>query len=540
MMLGVMKRSVFLVGPSGSGKTTAGRLLADRLGARFVDTDAEIERIAGRAIPEIFATNGESAFRALERRIVAQLSEEGPAVVSTGGGAPVDDESRRAMHKAGTIVWLDAPSDVLLARLTATGAHDRPLLAGDAKATLNRLREERRFAYAEADLRIDTSTLTPERIAAMIAADLEQLAGIDTVWVHAPSRTYPVYVGTGVLDRAGQFFTQQGLDGMLRVIADERVAELHGERLRRGLGDLLQEWYPIPAGEEHKTLNQAYRLYDALLADKPERRDVIVAFGGGVIGDLAGFVAATLLRGLSFVQIPTTVLSQVDSSVGGKVGVDHPAGKNLIGAFHQPSLVLADLDILHTLDARQIAAGWAEVVKIAVVQDAALFEELERSADALAALDADAARSAIRRAIALKAGLVEQDEHDTKGIRAVLNYGHTIGHAIEAASDYAGFLHGEGVAVGMAAAAHIAERMGLHPTDAVERQSLLLRRLGLPQASPDLPRDKVEEALTLDKKRARGKIAWILPNGLGRVVVRADVPESLVQEALELIGAEGA
>jgi 3-dehydroquinate synthase len=444
------------------------------------------------------------------------------------------------MHAAGALIWLDAPTDVLVQRIEVGAGTDRPLLAGDGAARLERLREERRFAYSEADLRVDTTAAPPERLAAMIAENLESLAGIDTVWVRAPSRTYPVHIGSGVLDRARPLLQERKLDRTLRIIADDRVAELHGNRLRAALGDMRQHWYRVAAGEEHKTLDQAYRLYDALLTDKPERSDAIVAFGGGVIGDLAGFVAATLLRGMPFVQIPTTVLSQVDSSVGGKVGVDHPAGKNLIGAFHQPSLVLADLDVLRTLPRREVAAGWAEVVKIAVVQDAALFEEIERSVENLAQLDVDAARSAIRRAIELKARLVEQDEQDSKGVRAVLNYGHTLGHAIEAASDYSTFLHGEAVAVGMAGAAHIAHRMGLHPADAVERQSRLMRTLGLPQACRDLPRGRVEDAVTLDKKRAQGRTVWILPRGLGDVVVTADVPDALVKEALELIGAESA
>ncbi len=533
-----MNRSIFLVGLSGSGKTTVGRLLAAHLGARFIDTDAELERIAGRSIPDIFASEGEAAFRALERQIVLHVSEDGPLVVSTGGGAPMDPASRRVMHASGTIVCLDAATDVLLARLADQGTSDRPLLSDNGEETLERLRAERRVAYAEADVRIDTTGLEQDQIAAMIAADIEQMAAIGTVWVQPPSLTYPVYVGPGVIDRAGQLLARHSLSGTLRIIADERVAALHADRLRRALDGRAQHWYPVPAGEEHKTLDRAYRLYDALLADKPERGDIIVAFGGGVIGDLAGFVAATLLRGMRFVQIPTTVLSQVDSSVGGKVGVDHPAGKNLIGAFHQPSLVLADLDILHSLPPREIAAGWAEVVKISVIQDADLFDRIEGTADALMQLDPVACGYAIRRAIELKARLVEQDEHDTKGIRAVLNYGHTLGHAIEAASDYAAFLHGEAVGVGMGGAAHIAQRMGLHPAEAVERQSRLLKRLGLPQAAPNLVRSRVEAALAVDKKRADGRTTWILPTGLGRATVTQDVPDTLVREALELIGAE--
>jgi 3-dehydroquinate synthase len=262
---------------------------------------------------------------------------------------------------------------------------------------------------------------------------------------------------------------------------------------------------------------------------------VVVAFGGGVVGDLVGFVAATLLRGVRFAQIPTTVLSQVDSSVGGKVGFDHARGKNLIGAFHQPSLVLADLDVLKTLPPREIAAGWAEVVKIAVVQDAALFEDLEASADQLRALTLTPTQRAIRRSIELKARLVEQDERDTTGLRAILNYGHTIGHALEAATGYETLLHGEGVAIGMAAAAHIAGAIGLHPTEAIARQGKLLDRLGLPATCASAERADILAAMTLDKKRSGSRTTWILPAGLGNVRVTSDVPDEIVDEAIDLI-----
>jgi len=276
-------------------------------------------------------------------------------------------------------------------------------------------------------------------------------------------------------------------------------------------------------------------LLSVLLAERPERRDVIIAFGGGVVGDLVGFVSATLLRGMRFAQIPTTVLSQVDSSVGGKTGYDHARGKNLIGAFHQPSLVLADLDVLQTLPPREIAAGWAEVVKIAVVQDADLFADLESSAAALKRLEPAATQRAIRRSIELKARLVEQDERDTSGLRAVLNYGHTIGHALEAATGYETLLHGEGVAIGIAAAAHIAEAVGLHPPEAVARQGRLLGELGLPSKCEAADRADVIAAIGLDKKREGSRTTWILPAGLGDVRVTSDVPDSVVEDALDLV-----
>ncbi len=357
----------------------------------------------------------------------------------------------------------------------------------------------------------------------------------DPLWVRTTSRAYPIYVGTGVTRELSALLTRHELDGTIRVIADERVAALHGDAIRAAIEPLAQAWYALPAGEVHKTLQQVERLYDALLADRPERSDVVLAFGGGVTGDMAGFVAATLLRGLRFVQVPTTLLSHVDSSVGGKVGVDHPRGKNLIGAFHQPSLVVVDTELLGTLPPREIAAGWAEVVKIAVIQDAALFADLEANVASLRKLEPGPTVDAIRRAIALKARVVEQDEYDLTGLRAILNYGHTIGHALEAATGYAELLHGEAVAVGMRGAASIAINLGLHPESAGERQTRLLRELGLPQECPRTPPAAVRAAMGLDKKRAGGRIAWVLPHGLGAVQVTRDVPDELVTAAIDLV-----
>jgi 3-dehydroquinate synthase len=453
------------------------------------------------------------------------------------------------------MVWLDAPTASIVERIVGTGAEARPLLAGDAAVALERMRAARAGIYEELGIRID-ATVPPDEVVERVvhaltrrendtnsatgSADTARPMPFDPgepIWMRTSSRTYPIYVGAGASLGIGALLTRHGLDGAIRVIADERVAQLHGARIRAALGDMPQVWYEVPAGEEHKSLEQAERLYDSLLADRPERRDIILALGGGVIGDLAGFIAATLLRGMRFVQAPTTLLSHVDSSVGGKVGVDHPRGKNLIGAFHQPSLVVADTDLLRTLPPREIAAGWAEVVKIAVIQDAELFADLEANAESLARLEPAPTVAAIRRAIALKAAVVEQDEFDLTGVRAILNYGHTIGHALEAATSYAELLHGEAVAVGMRAAASIAQRLGLHPADAVERQALLLQRLGLPQACPGIAPSDVRAAMGLDKKREGGRTTWILPAGLGAVQVRRDVPDDLVTAAVDLVTA---
>jgi 3-dehydroquinate synthase len=523
------------VGLSGSGKSTIGRLLAERLGVPFVDTDAFVEAQAGRRIAEIFAEQGEPAFRALERAAIETACALPSGVVATGGGAPIDPRNRSAMQNVGKLIWLDAPTEVLVTRLRAqSNGEVRPLLQGDALTRLQRLRAERADAYGEADVTVDTRSRTPHEVVEVIMTMLAPALEADPLWVRTPSQTYPVYMGPGVVAHAGELLRSNGLETPLRVIADEEVDRLHGDAIRAGLGDLPQAWYRVPAGEEHKNLQQVERLYDALLADRIERRDIIVALGGGVIGDLAGYVAATVLRGVRFIQIPTTVLSQVDSSVGGKVGVDHPRGKNLIGAFHQPSLVLADVDLLRTLPPRDVAAGWAEVVKIAVIQDAELFGKMEQTTDALRAIDPHAATAAIRRAVELKARVVEQDERDLTGIRAILNYGHTLGHALEAATGFASLLHGEGVAIGMGGAAYIAEKMNLHPADAVQRQAVLLERLGLPR-SADVGPVEVRQAMGLDKKRVAGRTMWILPTGLGSVRTSTDVPSELVEAAIDFV-----
>ncbi|HZT06690.1 MAG TPA: 3-dehydroquinate synthase [Chloroflexota bacterium] len=537
---------MFLIGLSGSGKSTVGPLLARQLALPFVDLDATIARTAGKSIPEIFRDEGEATFRELERAALARICARPASVVATGGGLPVDARNREAMRRAGDVIWLDAPISTLVERLSRAEDHGRPLLQDGAAEGLARLERDRRSLYAEVGARVGADCAPTEVVDRILvalrdggASDPGGEATVNyppaSVVVRTPSQTYPIYVGDGLLERAAGLLRASGVDAPLHVVVDARVDALHGARLRAGLEGIRFTWHSIAGGEERKTLESVSCLYDALLAERPERGHVIVAFGGGVIGDLVGFVAATILRGVRFVQIPTTVLAQVDSSVGGKVGFDHPRGKNLIGAFHQPSLVLADREVLTTLPPREVAAGWAEVVKIAVVQDAAFFDEIERTSEKLRALEPHATVTAIRKAVQLKARLVEEDERDVTGARAILNYGHTIGHALEAATGYETLLHGEAVAIGMAAAAHIATTMGLHPPDATERQRQLLLGLGLPQSCEFAERADVHAALGLDKKRVGSRLAWILPAGLGRGRVTSDVPDELVERAIDLV-----
>jgi 3-dehydroquinate synthase len=354
--------------------------------------------------------------------------------------------------------------------------------------------------------------------------------------VRTASRTYPVVVGQGVLAALPAHLDAAGLGGRLWLIADAAVYARYGARVEAGLRTAGRDVCArtVPSGEEHKTLAEVAALYDWLLSERVERRDAILALGGGVVGDMAGFVAATILRGIAFVQLPTTLLAQVDASIGGKVAVDHPRGKNLIGAFHQPSLVVADTGTLATLPLRELAAGWAEVIKTGVILDADLFGLLEREADALTMAAPGPTETAIRRCMQLKGEVVGEDERES-GRRAILNYGHTVGHAIEAATAYGRYLHGEAVAIGLRAAAHLAVATGRFPAEAAVRQAALVARFGLPSAAPGVDRAAVRAAMGLDKKAQAGRLAWVLPTGLGHAEVFRDVPDALVEDALDLV-----
>jgi 3-dehydroquinate synthase len=351
--------------------------------------------------------------------------------------------------------------------------------------------------------------------------------------IEAAAGRYDVLVGRGLIASTGALLRDAGLEGELRLISDEQVFGLHGGELEAALRSdgYRVASYRIAPGEVSKSLEAAAGIYDWLVETGTERRDVVLALGGGVVGDLAGFAAATFLRGIRLVQIPTSLLAQVDSSVGGKVAVNHPRGKNLIGAFYPPSLVIVDSGALSSLPPRELSAALAEVVKMGVILDPQLFELLEREAEALLGLEPALVERVVARSIELKAGVVQDDEREA-GLRAILNYGHTIGHGIEAASDYSAYRHGEAVAIGMEGVSRLAEEMGLCPRELPERQGNLLRRFGLPLSYRGIGAGAILEAMSRDKKATRGRLTWILPERIGKVVIRRDVPESLVERVV--------
>ena len=338
-----------------------------------------------------------------------------------------------------------------------------------------------------------------------------------SVPIRLGDRSYPIHIGRGLL--AHPELLAPALSGrQVAVVSNETVAPLFLERLQAGLGGRHTLAVVIPDGERHKTLETAGRVFDALLGAGFDRGCTVVALGGGVVGDLAGFVAATYQRGVALVQVPTTLLAMVDSSVGGKTAVNHPRGKNMIGAFHQPRAVLADLDTLDSLPDREYRAGLAEVIKYGLIGDPEFFAWLEDHMDALLARDTAAVTHAVERSCGDKARVVEADERES-GVRALLNLGHTFGHAIETATGYGRWLHGEAVAAGMAMAADLSHRLGWLTRAELDRTLALLAAAGLPAAPPVMTPDRFRELMSLDKKNRGGRLHLVLLRGIGQAVV---------------------
>jgi 3-dehydroquinate synthase len=330
-------------------------------------------------------------------------------------------------------------------------------------------------------------------------------------------RSYAVAVGSGILTSVGPRLQGLGFQGRCAIVTNDRVAPLYGPAVlaslrSAGLDPIVIE---IPDGEAQKNLTMLSTIYDRLLAAGLDRSSVIIALGGGVVGDLAGFAAATYLRGIAFVQLPTTLLAQVDAAIGGKTGVNHPRGKNLLGAFHQPRFVLADVETCATLPRREFLAGMAEVVKYGVIRDAALFHDIATHSDAILAQDRDRLVAVVAACVRHKAAVVASDEYERSGARAVLNFGHTVGHGVEALTDYTRYLHGEAVAIGMVAAARVSQALGACGADVVASIDGLLRRLGLPTELP-VPRAALVAAMTSDKKSTSGRIRFVAVETIGR------------------------
>ena len=551
--------NLIITGFSGTGKSLVAIEVALRLNWDFLDTDDEIVKQTGKPIAEIFRQDGEAKFRELEREMIRKACQQRQTVIAIGGGAIVDPQNYELLAKTGLIVCLEAKPETIYERLVREAARGpdavvRPLLAGDNPLErIRQLKASRQPYYAKADWTVHTDGLSIGEVAEEVirawrllrrtdSCQLSTFSDKDIVcMVETKTQSYPIFVGYGLLDKLGEKMKQAALSGTATVISDENVFSLYGNKIERILKEagFVVSSFVVPPGEETKSRGYAIKIYDFLAEHRAERDDIIIALGGGMVGDLAGFVAATFLRGMPWVQVPTSLVAMVDASIGGKVGVNHPEGKNLIGAFYQPNLVLADCQALSTLPQRELTSGWAEVIKHGLILDKEFFEFLESNVDKLTKLEPEIVTRAIARSAAIKAQVVSQDEKEREGKRTILNYGHTIAHGLEAATQYKRFLHGEAVAIGMVGAAKLSQRLGLLPSATVERQQALLQKFGLPtslrakRSNLKLNLAGVTRAMELDKKVRRKAIRWVLLQDIGEAVIRSDVPQEDVLAVLQ-------
>jgi shikimate kinase / 3-dehydroquinate synthase len=561
---------IFLYGPSGAGKSTLAKKLSRALSLPLYDLDSEIENRSGLSIPDIFASKGQAAFRLLEHEILSTLlldTIKGDAVIALGGGALLNPDSRALAESHGPVILLTAPFDVLLKRLSES-SEERPLLnviasertsaseaisnpqadepsanpsfdydaqpasplrtwdvassersetkskSGSAEK-LQHLLATRNTHYLSFPLQIDTSTASPAKLVKHIQRELG--------WFHVRGmgrNGYDVRVQAGGIDSLGAMLKARGLGGPVAVVSDSNVAPLYGERVLKSLSDAgySAEMVVFPAGEQNKTLETIAGFWQSFLSLGMDRKSTVVALGGGVTGDLAGYAAASYLRGVAWVGIPTTLLAMADSSLGGKTGFDLPQGKNLIGAFHPPHLVLADPETLATLPQRELRSGLAEVVKSGLIADKELFEICSQGWEKVESRLDDV----VRRSMAVKIEVIESDPYE-KGFRAALNLGHTVGHAIELASGFS-LLHGEAISIGLVIAAKMAERLRVARSGLADEIRQTLVGLGLPVEVPaGMNPEAILHAVGVDKKKAAGKIKFVLPVRPGLVKVGVEV-----------------
>ena len=535
------ERSIVLVGLMGAGKTAIGKRLAAQLGLPFYDADHEIERAAGMTIAEIFRTHGEAYFRAGEKRVIERLLAGGRIVLAPGGGAFMDPETRRTIRERATSIWLRCPLPVLLQRVQ--GRTHRPLLNnGNPAATLARLSAERSPIYAQADIIVDGSEDPLHVTTNKVINALNNYQAPHRIEVQLSQSNYDVLIGPNLLRRSGALLVPVLPQPRCVIVTDENVAKLHLPTLQQSLAEtgITHSALTVPPGEPSKTLQTWQYLVESLLEQKVDRYTTIIALGGGVIGDLAGFTAAATLRGLPFVQIPTTLLSQVDSSVGGKTGVNTARGKNLVGAFHQPLMVIADTASLHTLPQRELRNGYAEIVKSALIGDAAFYDWCEANGAAMLDGGDTLLAEAIARTVRFKASVVAGDERETKpnNGRALLNLGHTFAHALEAETGYGStLLHGEAVATGLVLATHLSAQLNLCPQEDVSRIAAHITQTGLPPRIAGLNAEHLLAHMKQDKKMRGGKLTFILTKGIGRAFTCNEVPEDAVRATLIANGA---
>lgn len=550
--------NLILSGFSGTGKSTVAKKVAFLLGRDFIDTDNLISLKAGLEISQIFTEKGEEFFRELEGEVIKEVASLSELVIALGGGAFSNPKNRELLLNSGIVISLDASPKTIEARLSSQSNlandsnHTRPMLLGtNPLDKIVSLKSQREPDYELADSTIFTDDLTANEVATKTIKIWDALrnetrtraisnrpaspGGELSALVHTSSGPYPIFVGWEILENLGTRCRALGFDKRAFLLSDENVSKQYGEIVQESLkkAGLETECFIVPSGEQSKSLLLATKCYEWLASQRAERGDLIIALGGGVVGDLAGFVASTFNRGLPFIQVPTSLASMVDASIGGKTAVNLVHGKNLVGTFYQPKCVFADVKTLLTLPKRELASGWAEAIKHGLILDPNLLNDFESHSQKIITLEGDASVNIIKRSMAIKAAIVSQDEKETLGIRTLLNYGHTVGHGLETATQYGKLLHGEAVSIGMGVAARISEKLGLISNELVVRQEKLLQHYGLPTKFPLRDYSEVRDAMTVDKKSSGGKITWVLLDGVGKATLRSDVPEETLIECLD-------
>ncbi len=522
----------YLVGLPGSGKSKVGKILAGILNVPHIDIDAQIEAETGRTINAIFEEDGEQTFRRLEAEAVLATAKS-PAVVSLGGGAVETPAVARFLENR-TVVWIDAPLDLLLVRVSRN--NNRPLLRNDPRSVLTKLKERRDPIFKSlASVRVESSS-KPAQVTAR--AIFNGLTGWDYAAVRG-TKPYFVVTGPGTRHILGNYLPSDATKAFL--VAPAALAE-EAEKIAATIEEcgLATTTFLHPNGEQAKDISVVADAWDTLGEARVGRRDLVITLGGGVTTDLGGFIAATWLRGIPVIHLPTTLLAMVDAAVGGKTGIDIPAGKNLVGAFHDPLAVLVDIDFLTSLPQEEYAAGMAEAVKTGLIEDAQILNQIQAHPEirrvAWASSDGrDIATDIVRRSIDVKARIVSADRLEG-GLREVLNYGHTLAHAIERAENYT-MRHGEAVAIGAVFAAHLAVQLGIAPPELPAQHEEAFTSLGLPtRYSGDV--DVLLEGMATDKKVRQGQLRFVLLSEVGNPFVRTVDPEMVRKVASQIIKTE--